>query len=436
MSLVILQVAVIALLTLANGFLAMSETAIVSARRTRLQRMANEGDARAASALRLVDRPNQFLATTQIGITLAGVLAGALGGATLAEPLALRLRPALPGPYADAAAVAGVALLITYASLVVGELVPKRLALNRPERIAAFAAGPMQLAGRLGGPAVRLLSVSTELVLRMMRIRLAPEPPVTEEEIKLLIEQGTQAGVFGHDERRMVMSVFRLYDRDVGAVMTPRPDIVWLDIDEPQADIWRKVARSGHSNFPVCRGDLDNVQGVLSVRDLWALHSAGQKVDLESALHSPLFVPESMPAWKLPELFRSSGAHMALVIDEFGGVQGLATLHDILEAIAGEIPSLGEEAEARAIQREDGSWLVDGLLPIDEFKELFKIRQMPGEDGAGYQTLGGFVLMYIGHIPSVGQRFEWDGLRFEVVDMDGHRVDKVLVVGRVPNRAP
>jgi putative hemolysin len=357
-----------------------------------------------------------------------GILAGAFGGATLAKALAAHLRyfPWL-APYSDATALGIVVVGITYFTLVLGELVPKRLALYHPEGIAAAIAAPMRLLSRITAPVVHILSTSTEAVLRISGIRPSAEPPVTEEEIIVLIEQGTQAGMFEKAESNMIESIFRLGDRRADALMTPRTEVVWLDVDDPPEDIRRKITESVHSRFVVAQGSLDTVLGVVLAKDLLTRSLAGEPVDLRAALHEPLFVPESIGALRVLELFKQSGVQLALVIDEYGGLQGLVTLNDILEAIVGEIGVAGAPSEPQVVQREDGSWLIDGMLPMDEITELFHLREVPIEERGVYQTLGGFVMMHLGRIPSAADHFEWNGLRFEVVDMDGYRVDKVLI---------
>jgi putative hemolysin len=422
------EVLVVFLLIIINGIFAMSEIAVVSARKTRLQQWAEEGNAKARAALELANNPNQFLATIQIGITLVGILAGAFGGATIAEELAAILNNiSWLAPYSEPLSLALVVLVITYLSLVVGELVPKRLALNNPERLATAIATPMQLLSRVAYPAVHLLGLSTELLLRTLGVKPSTEPPVTEEEIRALIEQGTQAGMIEEAEQEMVERVFRLGDRRVSAVMTPRTEIVWLDREASAEEIRHTITTSAHSRFLVADGSLDNVLGVVHAKDLLAHILGEQTVDLTATLQQPLYVPESMRALKVLELFKQSGTHIALVIDEYGGIQGLVTPSDILEAIVGDLPEAGEQLEPLAVQREDGSWLLDGMLPVDEFKDLFDLVELPGEDQGIYQTLAGFVIMQLGRIPVVSDHFEWEGLKIEVVDMDGNRVDKVLI---------
>ena len=428
MPVAVTQIIIVLLLIVVNGLFAMSEIAIISARKARLRQKADEGDHKARAALELAETPNRFLSTAQIGITLIGILAGAFGGATLAEELGAYLGRIPPlKPYGEVIGLVIVVLATTYLSLVIGELVPKRLALNNPERIAAAIAAPMRALSVIAYPAVRLLSLSTELVLRILGIRPSAEPPITEEEINVLLEQGTEAGIFQEAEQDMVESVLLLDERRAAGLMTPRPEVVWLDIDDPPDEIRRKMIASPYSRFPVCRGSLDDVLGEVEARDLLARNLCGESFDLKSLLQKPLYVPETMPALKVLEAFKKSGTQMALVIDEYGSIQGLVTLKDILEAIVGDIPSAEELAEPQVVQREDGSWLLDGMLPVEEFREILGIGELPGEEQGLYQTIAGFVMTQLGRIPSAAEHFEWGGLRFEVMDMDGNRVDKVLV---------
>jgi len=424
----VLEILIIFLLLVTNGVFAMAEIAIVSARKARLRQLADAGNSQARAALELAANPNQFLATAQIGITLVGILAGAFGGATIAEEIATRLGdiPFL-APYGETIGVGIVVLGITYFSLIIGELVPKRLALNNAERIASAVAAPMRGLSTIAAPVVRLLSVSTDIVIRLLGIKPSAEPSITPEELRILIEQGTESGVFEESEQDMIESVLRLDERRVGAFMTPRTHIVWFDIEDSPEDIRRKIADSQHSRFPVIKDSLDNVLGIVRAKDLLNQSLAGQPLDLRALLRPPLFIPESMSALKVLELFKQKGTHVALVTDEYGGIQGMVTHNDILEGIVGYIPSAGEPAEPQATRREDGSWLLDGLVHIDKLKEIFDIEKLPDEEHGHYQTVGGFVMTQVRSIPTVGQYFEWGKLRFEVVDMDGRRVDKVLV---------
>jgi putative hemolysin len=430
---VMLEISLIVVLILLNGLFAMSETALVSARSSRLRQRINEGDVGARAALQLADSPNRFLATVQIGISLIGVLAGAFGGATIAEPLAGVLRgvPAL-APYAGPLAFGVVVVAITYLSLVLGELVPKRLALNGPEAVASRVARPMRFLSALSSPAVWFLSLSTEAVLRLLGARDPTEPPVTEQEMEILMEEGAQAGVFEEEERELVVCALRLDDRPIRELMTPRPQIVWLDANNAPEEIRRRAAQSGHSYFPVARGDLDGVLGIVSVKDAWAREAAGQSADLLGLLRRPPLVPEGAPATVALEAFKRTRMPVAVVLDERGHIEGLITLTDVLEALVGDVSDADERTEAPFVRREDGSWLVDGLLAADELKERVGLGELPREEAADYQTVGGMVMATLGRVPSSGDRFEWEGYSFEVVDMDGRRVDKVLVT---PTRA-
>jgi putative hemolysin len=423
-----IEIVIVALLILLNGALAMAEMAIVTARKARLEQRANAGDRKARAALDLANEPSQFLSTIQIGITLVGILAGAFGGATISQVIAAEVRsmPSL-APYADAIGLGVVVLTITYLTLIFGELAPKRLALNSPERIASIVAGPMRLLSRIVSPIAKLLSGSTELVLRILGVRHAQEAPVTEEEITLQIAKGRQAGVFEEAEQDIVEAVFRLGDRRVGSLMTPRPDVVWLDLDDPPEASVRTVLESHHLYYPVCRGELDNVVGLATARDLLARRAAGEPLDLSRIARPPLFVPERLHAFRLLERFKAQGAQFAVVVDEYGGTQGIVTLTDIFEAIVGEIPAAEEQAQPAVVQRDDGSWLVDGLFPLEELKEILAVDKLPGEETGDYYTVGGLMMSSLGRIPTAGDQFEWQGRRFEVMDMDGNRVDKVLV---------
>ncbi|HKE03058.1 MAG TPA: hemolysin family protein [Blastocatellia bacterium] len=422
-----MEILFIILLLVANGIFAMSEMAIVSARRARLQHLA-EIDAGARAALELADAPDRFLSTIQIGITLIGILAGAFGGATISGQISAQLNriPALT-PYSEAISLVIVVVAITYLSLVVGELVPKRLALNNPEQIASRVARPMQFLLRLSSPVVRVLSASSAFLLRLLRIKPPALPPVTEEEVKIMIDQGTQAGVFEEAEHDLVDNIFRLADQKVPQLMTPRPDIVWLDIDSPFEEIRRRIINSPYSRMPVCRGTPDNILGVVKARDLLAEILSGKPLDLRATLRQPLYVPETRTGLQLLELFKGSTTHIAMVIDEHGALEGLVTMNDLLEAIVGDLPAQPGQAESLAVRREDGSWLLDGRLPIADFKEIFSIDKLPREEEGAYHTLAGFIMTYLGRLPSASDHFVWNGLRIEVVDMDRRRVDKVLV---------
>ncbi len=430
------ELLIILLLIIANGIFAMSETALLSSRKARLQQRANAGDARAVAALELANKPSTFLATVQIGITLIGILAGAFGGSTLASTLADILRGVpLLAPSAEAIAFTLIVLLITYLSLIIGELVPKQLALNNPENIISAVAAPMSALSRLTAPLVRLLDGSTNLLLRLLNVRPSDEPAVTEEEIKVMIAQGAQSGTFEEVERELVDGVFSLADVRVDAIMTPRTEVTWFEVNEPIESVRQKVVESGRSRFPVARGSLDDVIGVVRAKDLLARALEGLPFDLTASLQPPLFVPESLTALKMLSQFRAANTHIALIIDEYGGLRGVVTIADILAEIVGGIYLEEEASEPDVVQREDGSWLIDGMFMMDDLEEMFPMLNLPAESEREYQTLGGYLMSQFGRIPQLGDLHEVDGLRFEVVDMDGYRVDRVLVAKIPPPQA-
>jgi putative hemolysin len=432
---VAIEILFVLLLLIANGLFAMSEIALVSSRKARLQRRA-EKDAGARVALELANAPDRFLSTVQIGITLIGILAGAFGGATISGHLAERLNriPAL-APYSEAVSFVVVVMTITFLSLVVGELVPKRLALNYPERIASRIAKPMRFLSRLTSPAVHALSASSSLLLRLLGAKPAEEPPITEEEVKILIDVGAEAGVFEAAEHELVDNIFRLADQRIPQLMTPRLDVVWLDVESPPEEVRQRIINSPYSRMPVCQGTLDNILGVVKARDLLARVLAGEPLDLRPAMRPPLYVPETRTALQLLELFKRSASHIAMVVDEHGALEGLVTMDDVLEAMVGEMPAHPRRVESFAVRREDGSWLLDGRMPISDFKELFSIERLPREDEGGYHTLAGFILTFLGRLPSASDHFVWNDLRVEVVDMDRRRIDKVLVNRVEPGEA-
>ncbi|WP_114859461.1 hemolysin family protein [Azospirillum brasilense] len=423
------EIAIIVALTLLNGVFAMSELAVVSSRKTRLQSMADQGNGGARMALRLIDDPSRFLSTVQIGITMVGVVAGAYGGATLGDRLGQWLDsfPALAGR-GELLGVGGVLVVITYSSIVLGELIPKRIALKSPERVASLIAPPMRLLSRVAAPFVWLLGASTDLLLRLLGLQGAREESVTEEEVRSMISEGTQAGVFAPAEKEMIDGVLRLADRTVRTIMIPRPDVAWLDLGKTQADQLAAIRAGGHSRYPVCRGELDELVGVIHTRDLVDALVEGRPFDLEAQVARPLVVHDGTPILKLLELMKTSGHHLAVVVDEYGSIEGIVTLTDILETIAGDLPDVGEAMETAAVRREDGSWLVEGWMPVDEFEDTVGLR---GVRGTGdFHTVAGLVLHHLGHVPVAGEAFEWNGVRVEVVDMDGRRIDKLLVVPR------
>ncbi len=430
MSTISAELLILLLLILANGLFTMSEMAVVSARKARLRQQADGGNAGAAAALSLAESPDEFLPTVQVGITLIGTLTGALGGATIADELAAWFRGfSWAAPHAEAAGIGLVVVSISFATLLIGELVPKRVALSSPERIAAGLAPTLRLLSRTAAPAVRFLSWSSGLVLRLLpaRFRKVEEDAVTEEEIKVMIEEGTKAGTVDETEQEMVEGVFRLGDRRVTELMTPRQKIVWLDSAATAEEIRAALAGTPFSRYPVGEGSLDRARGFVHVKDLLNLTLSGKGLDITGCIRTPIFVPETTPALRVLEMLQDARVHLALVVDEHGGIEGLATMADMLRAVVGDLPSAQLPDAPRAVQREDGSWLVDGVLPTYEFKESLGIDRLPAEDEGGFTTVGGFVMAHLGRVPAVADRFDCDGWSYEVVDMDGNRVDKVLV---------
>jgi putative hemolysin len=424
------EILLIFLLIVVSGFFAAAEMALITARKSQLQDWNKKGHRRAKVALELALAPKQFLVAVQACVTLLSVLIGVFAGRSIADWIAVGIGsiPIL-AVYQKELGLALAVLLITYVALVIGAMAPKRLATRRPEGIAALLATVLRLFTKMFAPIVRLLTVSTDAVCWVLGKSNPNESParITEEEVRMLVRQGTEAGVFEESEQDMVEAVLRLGDKPARSLMTPRTRIAWLDLESTDQQIREKILSSGHSCFPVGTGKLDTVDGVVHAKDLLAHHLAGKFLDLRASTQQPLFVPRTMTALEVLDTFKKSGQHIALVVDEYGGIEGLLTHHDILEAIAGDIPFGGKFGSPKAMQRQDGSWLLDGMLSVDEFKEIFHLESLPGENRDAYQTLGGFVFTQMGRIPSVADFFEWNGLRLEVVDMDGKRIDKVLV---------
>ncbi len=412
-----------------NAIFAMYEIAMVAARKTRLQQRVEAGSVGAKQTLTLLADPNQqYLSTVQIMITLIDTLAGGIGGATLANPVARQLEQvSWLAPQADLIALVMVVAVITYFSIVMGELIPKRLAVSKPEAVVVRLSPIIFVMTKVFRPLTRLLSISTNVGLKILHINTDSGPSITEEEIRGFIDEGREIGVIEDVERDMFSGIFRLGDRRVEAIMTSRMEMAWLDINSPMTEIWQQIMETPHSRIPVADGNLDNVLGYIQIRDLLG-HSLNETdLNLRDYIQEPIYVPENMAALKALENIQTSGVHLALVVDEFGGIIGMVTDYDILEAIVGEIPEDGTDTDYIAVQREDGSWLFDGLIAIDELKEILNIHVMPSEDRAGYQTLSGFVMSELGRIPKTGAKFTYDNYQFEVVDMDGRRVDRVLV---------
>ncbi|WP_119154079.1 hemolysin family protein [Caldimonas tepidiphila] len=439
-----MEIALLVALILLNGAFAMSEIALVTARKARLQKRIDEGDPGAAAALEMGRDPTRFLSTVQIGITSISILNGIVGESALAGPLARWLTEhGLREPYAGYAGTGLVVVVITYASIVLGELVPKRLGQNNPEAVARLVARPIAWLAMLTQPFVRLLAGSTNALLGLLGANRSTAATVTEEEIHEVLAEGTSAGVIESHEHTMVRNLFRLDDRQISSLMVPRNDIVYLDADAPFELNLARIEQCDHARFPVMRGEPDNIIGVVNARRLLSQTARGQQPALDDKLEPPLYIPETLTGMELLDNFRASGAQMAFVIDEYGEVQGLVTLQDLIEAITGEFQPRNP-ATSWAVQREDGSWLLDGHIPVPELKDRLGLATVPEEERGRYQTLSGMLMLLTGRLPRLADTVEWEGWRFEIVDMDGRRIDKVMarragtdaVAGQAPAEAP
>jgi putative hemolysin len=435
------EILVILLLLVANGFLALSEIAVVSARRPRLLQRAERGDAAARVAVELSQSPTKFLSTVQVGITLIGILSGAYGGATIAVELAAFLGryPAIAA-YSEGAAVAIVVVVISYLSVIIGELVPKRIALSNPERFAALVARPMRKLSRIAAPAVATLEYTSDVIMKLFRLPRGGDAAVTEADVAAMIAAGTATGVFEPIERRMVERVFRLDDEPVAAMMTPRTEIVWLDVNHSPDTHYDLIRQHPYSRFPVCDGSLDRILGMVYVRDIWiAQHDATARgpMELRSLLRQPLFVPDRSPALDVLEQFQTSGIHVAVIIDEHGGVDGLVTLNNMLTfLVAPPAGPSSRQEEAAIVPRTANSWLVDGSLSLGDFYAGIGVDDPEADTPRAYHTVAGLVMTRLGRIPAPSDRVEIGPLSVEVADMDGRRVDKVLVTRRAPTDVP
>ena len=424
-----MDVALLLLLILVNALFAMSEMALTTSRRARLTVMVEAGEPGAHAAQVLHADPTKFLSTVQIGITSIGVLNGIVGDAAFSQPLSAWLHALSPllGPRAaEFLATALVVVIITFLTIIFGELVPKRLGQMYPERVAVLVARPMNALSTAVRPFVWLLSACTKATLRLLGIRQAPSRSVTEEEIAASLEEGLDAGVIEAQEHQMVRNVFRLDERQIGSMMIPRTEIAWLDQHAPLAELLTEMTTKGHSRYPVCRDGLDDVVGVIQAQDLLVPLSRGETPNLAALMHAPVFVPETLSGMELLDQFRATGAELVFVVDEYGAVQGVITVRDVLEAITGEFSPPSAD-DAWAVQRPDGSWLMDGLIPVPEIKDRLEIRELPEEDRGRYNTLAGMIMLLLGRLPQTTDVVEWSAWRFEVVDLDGKRVDKVLV---------
>ncbi len=429
-----MDVALLLFLIFLNALFAMSEMALTASRKARLQVMVEAGDSGASHAMALHDNPTKWLSVVQIGITSISVLNGIVGDAAFSAPFGRWLHETvhIGDRAAEITATGMVVVTITFLSIVFGELVPKRLGLQYPETIARLVARPMEWLSLIARPFVKLLSWCTEATLKLLGVRGAPDRSVTEEEIAASLEEGLDAGVIEAQEHQMVRNVFRLDDRQVGSMMIPRAEIVWLEATASPEDVLRVIADAEHSRYPVCRGGLDDVLGIISAQSLLQQSILGKSFDLEERLERPVFVPETLSGMELLEQFRASSAQLVFVVDEYGEVQGMITVRDVLEAITGEF-STEIEADSWAVQRDDGSWLFDGLIPIQELKDRLDMKELPEEDRGRYNTLAGMIMLLLGRLPDTADSVEWEGWRFEVVDLDGKRVDKVLAQALVPD---
>lgn len=423
----LMEILIILCLILANGFFSLAEMAVVASRKARLRHEAEQGKKSYALALETSENPSQFLSTIQIVITLIGTLTGAIGGATVAKSLESLIAKVGPlAALAEPLSLGSVVVVTTFVSVVLGELVPKNLALSRPERIAAFVIRPLRGFALVFSPLARFLSAVTDLVVGLFGIHAEPEPTVTEDEVKVLIAQGAEAGVFEDREREMVEGVLSLDDRRVTSLMTPRTEIEWIDLEEGMESATRSLLEhSRYAYLPVIEGNPDEIVGLLPVKEALAAMVTGSFTELRPLLVKALFIPETTSALKAFAAIKESGVKTALLLDEYGGVAGLVTLGDLLEAVVGELAPSGHEEEPRMTRRADGSWLVDGSLPIGDFAETLGLEGLPDE--GDYETVAGLVLNVMGIIPRPGDRCDWKECSIEVVDMDGNRIDKLLV---------
>lgn len=411
-----------------NGIFVMAEIALVSSRKARLETMAKHGNKRAKLALKFTDMPDYFLSTIQIFITLIGIIAATYGGTNIADKLAdyYRKFPVL-FPYAHFLGVATIVTFITYLSLVIGELVPKTLGINKPEKVATAFAPFIQFLGWLAAPVRWFLQVSTHLILKILMVKTNTEPVVTAEELHHIIEQGSQYGILEKQETKMMRGIFKIGDRRVSSLMTHRSEVVWVDIHAKEEEVLETIHASIHSSFPVCDGGLDKIIGTVTIKDLFIRVAEKTNFDLKELLTTPLFVPETMTALELLETFKKNRNHTGLIVNEYGALEGIVTLHDLMESIVGDIPLTSEEEEKTAIQRKDGSWLIDGIMHNDEWSELLHLTDLTDTETGSYKTLGGFVMQQLGKIPKATDHFTFRSYYFEVMDMDGKRVDKVLI---------
>lgn len=422
------EICVILGLILVNGIFAMSEIAVVTAKKARLKKWAEEGSGSAQTALDMARNPNRFLSTVQVGITLVGIIAGAYGGANLTAPLSKLLEQyAFIAPYVEEVAYLIVVCSITYFTLIIGELVPKRIGLYNPERLAQQMARPMYYLSLAAAPVVWVLSHSTNIMVRFLRLRGTSEPSVTTQEIRIMLAEGIKEGTVEEEEHDIIKRLFRFGDQDVGAVMTPRREIVGIDLDATPKENRQTILTLSHARLVAYRGNLDEAAGIIHVRSVLARLLADEPLNLSQAVKPVRFVSEHTSALKVLKYFRQTGEKIVLIVDEYGGVDGLITLDDILEAIVGDIPWEGESLEPDIIEREDGTWLIDGMVTTEEFRDLLNLQKLPGAEEGDFRTVGGWVTSHLDRIPAADEQFDWNHYRFRVINMDGSRVDKILV---------
>ncbi len=415
-----MEILILVIISLINGLFSMSEAGVIATRRARLQQLADRGNQNAEAALKLVDNPNQFLSTVQIFITLIGIISGYFGGAAISSQIADLLRGTFLAPYATTLGSVLVILLTTYLSLILGELVPKRLALRAPERIAVLIAPFMAFLSRLTAPLVWFLGVSTEAVLYVLGARNTQEAPVTEEEIKTMIQQGVEAGVFEESEHDLVAGIFRFGDARVSSLMTPRTDVIWLDVTDKDGKNRSTIRNHDYSRFPVCDETLDHVLGIVETKDILSAMLDGKRFDIRKAVKPAIFVPQNLNASELLDKFRTSSTHLAVVLDEYGSLAGIITMQDILEAIVGDV-----EGESETLL-EDGTYIFEGLMAIDEVKDMLYLDDLPGEHER-YETVNGFMMFLLGKLPEVNDAVEWAGYQFKVLAIEGRRIDRLAV---------
>ena len=428
----ILEIIIILILIILTGYLSMAELAVVSVRKAKMQKYLEENDKRAQIVMDLLKDPNEFLSTVQIGISLIGVLTGAFGGVTLAEPLAKYISFI---PYNEPISVAIVVIITTYLTLVVGEIVPKVIALNDPERVSLKVAKSMLVLEKVSKPVSFVLAKSSSFLLWLMRIENRNDDIVTEEEIELMIKEGRQDGTIEQEEEDIIKRVFKLDDQKVESIMTPRNEIIWIDLEDDRDVNKVKIIESKRSIFPIASGELDDFIGVVQAKDILSAMFGEEEFDIQKIVKEPLVVSEHLQTLELLKEFKENQeyVHMSLVVDEFGSVEGLITLNDLLEGIVGDIPGIDEDDEPKATQRLDGNWLIDGRYPIDRFKELFELKEnLPDEEEDGYTTLAGFILSLSGTIPDEGDKYDCGRFVFEIIDLDGHQIDKILVTDLGP----